>query len=527
MAENQEQIESRLCGYVDETLDLAENAEIEEHLRAHPQHRQMLSELRKMRDALRDLPRESAPAELSESFTGQLERSVLLDGIGQQPAERRMRITRMPQLAAIAAIALLAVGLGFVIYIALPPSKTPIAQNTHGPVVPPNIDGGEVVLKAPSAPIEPSAAPDKGSPTAAPVISAAASPTPEGNNNSSLAEAGATPQMAAVANSALANNSVRALLGETDRALPSGRPTLVMIVATADPAATTRKLGSYLETSNADWQSAAALDVDAKAGEPAFGNGRGQEVAGGVGGSNGASGAPGAAGIDKTHGVPSTMPQTRPDAFAYAADANTPTTAPFGDAEQSQMTSNAMQQKIPIDNKSLKDLQNQLSDNDDRLYVVRNLSFEQAKKLNDLLRQGGGQTAAPLFADRAEEDGALDTGKIRESRQQLEQTPLASQDEQGHAATQPSTRPQADDMTKQEAQRLDAAATTQPQTNPADMAFRAVAPIDNQALLGSSPVDLVIVIQSAPVAAVAAPATNPATNPAPAPAPTTAPATQP
>jgi hypothetical protein len=141
-----------------------------------------------------------------------------------------------------------------------------------------------------------------------------------------------------------------------------------------------------------------------------------------------------------------------------------------------------------------------------------------------MLHQGSAQAAAPLFADKAQ-DGVFDATKIRESGQELQQAPSAPRDRLSANSTQPSTVPQAADLTKDEGQRMDMAATTQPQTNPAGVVYRAIAPIDNQALLGSSPVDLVIVIQNAPVGAAALPTTNPTTTPAP--APTTAPATQP
>jgi len=128
MSQNQEIIESKLCAYIDGELDDADRADIEKHLLANPQHRRLLEELRRTTALLRGLPRETAPAELSESFTAQLERSVLLQGISDESSDRSMRIGGNPQFFAVAAIILLTVGLAVVIYFALP------SRNLH-PVV--------------------------------------------------------------------------------------------------------------------------------------------------------------------------------------------------------------------------------------------------------------------------------------------------------------------------------------------------------------------------------------------------------
>jgi anti-sigma factor RsiW len=58
---NTENIEAKLCAYVDGELDPAGRAEIEAHLTANPQHRQLMAELMQQRDLLGGLPRERAP----------------------------------------------------------------------------------------------------------------------------------------------------------------------------------------------------------------------------------------------------------------------------------------------------------------------------------------------------------------------------------------------------------------------------------------------------------------------------------
>ena len=115
---NTEQIEAKLCAYVDGELDAAGRAEIEQHLAANPQHRALLAELMEQRELLRDLPRETAPEELTEALQAHLERSVLL-GSGQGP-QVAGKINHRPQFLALAAVLLLAIGLVAVILMVLP-----------------------------------------------------------------------------------------------------------------------------------------------------------------------------------------------------------------------------------------------------------------------------------------------------------------------------------------------------------------------------------------------------------------------
>jgi hypothetical protein len=117
---NTENIEAKLCAYIDGDLDAQGRADIEKHLAANPQHRTLIEQLSKQRDLLRELPRESAPEEILDALQSQMERSVLLgdDDAAQEAAA--MKIHRWPQLMAAAAIVVLTVGLGLVIYFVLP-----------------------------------------------------------------------------------------------------------------------------------------------------------------------------------------------------------------------------------------------------------------------------------------------------------------------------------------------------------------------------------------------------------------------
>lgn len=126
MSQNQEIIESKLCAYIDGELDAEGRAEIEKHLEANPQHRRLLESLRATRDLIRWLPRETAPPELAETLSGQLERSVLLNYEGDS-----LRINFWPKFLAAAAIILLTAGLAVAVFYALPRAQKPqLAMHT-------------------------------------------------------------------------------------------------------------------------------------------------------------------------------------------------------------------------------------------------------------------------------------------------------------------------------------------------------------------------------------------------------------
>jgi hypothetical protein len=122
MAQNSEQIEAKLCAYLEGELDEAGRAEIEKHLQQNPAHRRLLAEVGKTRDLLRALPREPAPPDICEAFQGQLERSVLLADLNTEQSTTSMKINRWPQYFAVAAVVMLAAGLGLVVYFGLPSS---------------------------------------------------------------------------------------------------------------------------------------------------------------------------------------------------------------------------------------------------------------------------------------------------------------------------------------------------------------------------------------------------------------------
>lgn len=134
MSQNTENIEAQLCAYVDGELDAKGRVEIEKHLEANPQHRQLLVEMMKTRDLLKTLPRIAAPSDMNEALQQQLERSMLLDD-SQGDGGVIARINHWPQRMAWAAVVVLATGLGLAVYLSLPNPK-PVVIATAPPMNP-------------------------------------------------------------------------------------------------------------------------------------------------------------------------------------------------------------------------------------------------------------------------------------------------------------------------------------------------------------------------------------------------------
>jgi hypothetical protein len=120
-----EATEAKLCAYLEGELTAAEKVEIEQHLAANPQHRQLLAELAKTRDWMRSIPRENSPVDLGELFQGQVERAMLLDDSAEMGSG--MSINRWPQYLLVAAVTVLMLGLSVVLVAIL---KSP--GNTSG-----------------------------------------------------------------------------------------------------------------------------------------------------------------------------------------------------------------------------------------------------------------------------------------------------------------------------------------------------------------------------------------------------------
>jgi len=139
MADDVEQIEAKLCAFVDGLLGPADHAEIEQHLAANPSHTALVQDLMAQRQMLRRLPRESAPPDLTEILQSQLEREALLAANMFEESPPFLRIRRWPQLLAAAAIVALALGLGTIVYLVLPPAH-PVASIVAPPPDNPVVD---------------------------------------------------------------------------------------------------------------------------------------------------------------------------------------------------------------------------------------------------------------------------------------------------------------------------------------------------------------------------------------------------
>ena len=145
MSLDQKQFE-RLEEYLDGTLEAGPRAELERELITNAKLQKMMKELASVRDWVTALPRAAAPSDLIETFQGQLERAALFGEGGPAESDVSLRIDRWSHFMSVAAILLLATGLGLVLYKVLP-DKRPNTVAMNGRVL---LDSGEVVATKPS-----------------------------------------------------------------------------------------------------------------------------------------------------------------------------------------------------------------------------------------------------------------------------------------------------------------------------------------------------------------------------------------
>ncbi len=116
MSSKRQEIGEQLSAYLDGELSEAEARRLEEAVRADAELAGELNSLRAVRGLLRELPRERAPAGMTEGIVARAERSRLLTGPGV-PGRRGFS---WPRRLAVAAAVLIAVGAGLVL-MSLPP----------------------------------------------------------------------------------------------------------------------------------------------------------------------------------------------------------------------------------------------------------------------------------------------------------------------------------------------------------------------------------------------------------------------
>ena len=255
MSDIQENTEAKLAAYIDGDLDGSDRAEIEKLLEQNPNYRRVLDQLRQTRQLLRGLPRESAPPELSEIFNSQLERSVLLDGITEQ-RPRSGPLNRWPQFMMAAAVVLLTVGLGTVVYLVLPRSRPPIRVADSSP--PP----GVITHSA-----QPTSAEDEEDlyrqDTNSNLAGEASPPRPAVVPGLEVTTADPTSQVGELALDAYQNPQVQSLLYETSGAntatitkADNSKDALVMVVRSNDPQQLQKQVVAYLDANNISWSAA-------------------------------------------------------------------------------------------------------------------------------------------------------------------------------------------------------------------------------------------------------------------------------
>ena len=125
----------RLESYLDGTLEAGVRAEVDRELAINLPLRKLMGELASVRDWVSGLPRAAAPGDLVETFQGHLERSALLGEAGMPEGELVPRMDRWSHFMSVAAILLLATGLGLVLYKVLPDRRSNVvAMNGRLPV---------------------------------------------------------------------------------------------------------------------------------------------------------------------------------------------------------------------------------------------------------------------------------------------------------------------------------------------------------------------------------------------------------
>lgn len=258
MSSNTENTEAKLAAYIDGQLDPAERAQIEQYLQSNPEHRKLLADMIAQRDTLRSLPREKAPPDIYDAIQAQLERSVLLDDSAQSVAPV-IRHSRRSQLFGIAAILLLAVGLGGVLYFALPSTRPNAIEVATGGRSAATSD----VASSASQPTTTLAyADEKSLDLSVTVATPKAKPA-----GPALAEGTAVAlNPLVVSNSNEPNPTYQALADARDQVkfrgghaggLTQSRPgengQLVLLVSTDNPSKANQEIASYLESNNIRW----------------------------------------------------------------------------------------------------------------------------------------------------------------------------------------------------------------------------------------------------------------------------------
>ncbi len=141
MSFERETIREELSAYLDGELPQAEAGRIEQALKADPSLAAELESLRSVRQLLRQLPREKAPAGMAEKVIARAERAALLAGAGQAPARGGGWVGRL----AVAASVLVVVGIAASLVVLV---GRPFGQGPTGAKAPRSAEPGQTVAFA-------------------------------------------------------------------------------------------------------------------------------------------------------------------------------------------------------------------------------------------------------------------------------------------------------------------------------------------------------------------------------------------
>lgn len=243
-----EDIQAKLAAYIDGELEEADRLQIEQYLESEPQQRQLVEELIRQRQLLRDLPRQPAPSDLAETISAQIERAALLSDIDREvEATTAIRIGRWGQLRAIAAVLFLTAGLAVVIYALLPSPGSNPPQIADIRIVPASSETESTITVE-----EPLAGKSAGQ---APLASADEQP---GHNIAKLGKAGQfghEPQQVVTNVGDAGQQLFRQVV--SDQIRPSEQAPgaqIVVVVRSADPQDTNRRIIQYLNSNRFNWQ---------------------------------------------------------------------------------------------------------------------------------------------------------------------------------------------------------------------------------------------------------------------------------
>ena len=273
MSEIQENTEAKLAAYIDGELDGPDRAEIEKLLEQNPNYRRVIEQLRESRDLVRVLPRESAPPNMCEMFSGQLERSVLLDGIDDENQRKRLSLVRWPQLMMAAAVVLLTVGLGTIVFFVLPRGKPSLQVATNQSPKGAQPDG--VVMaddsEADSGDDADNADEKKDRAARGLVLTPGGMGGGAGGGSASLFGDNSPSDVGELAQNAYDNPQVQSLLKQDqparnietfgDKQQANPETALVMVVRCNDPQQLQKEVTSYFATNNITWSTAQQVPV--------------------------------------------------------------------------------------------------------------------------------------------------------------------------------------------------------------------------------------------------------------------------